>query len=363
VLNKNVDVIPPGYRYFRISLNSDVQWSPQISAVRFYYERPPILKTIEFGGLAWHLTNASHRLLIGADELIQWNGADGWGASSGANGTLHNAVTNEFLSSPATGLRLISSAISSTDPAGTNTFIFSGVLGIKGGGDNAKFDSASAEQWAFEFDRAVVLKQLILSALGNDSETAEVTINGETWAFTRTDTHMSAAGWDANRYVYTFDPPVELAAGTDVQIAATAGQWGLEGVVVRAGALATPYNLWTDIQGLERADAELTADPDGNGQNNLFDYALDWTVPTYGMAQSGGSNVVEFIHQRRRDAAARGLTYNVEWTDNLVSNVWNSSGVIEDGIQVLDVSFENVTNHIPTDLPKKFIRLGIDITE
>ena len=360
VLNKNVNEIPPGYRYFRIIISGDVQWSPQISAVRFYYERPPIIKTIQFGGVAWHLTDASHQMLIGADELIQWNGVDNWGASFGANGTLNNKGTNKTLSSPAMGLQLISTGISSTAPAGTNTVTSGGVLGIKGG-DNSKFDSDNAEQWAFGFDRAVVLKHLILSALDNDNETAEVTINGETWSFDRT--VMSSAGWGVKRHVYNFDPPVELAAGTEVRIAPTEGQWGLEGVVVRAGELATPYDLWTDIQEYERADAEFSADPDGNGQNNLLDYALDWTPPTYGVAESGGSNAVEYIYRRRRDAAARGLTYNVEWTGNLVSNVWSSAGVSEAGFEVLDVGFESVTNRIPTDLPQKFIHLGIDVVE
>ena len=56
VLNKNVDVIPPGYRYFKFIMNSDVQWSPQFGSIRFYYERPAQVKTIQFGGLATHLS-------------------------------------------------------------------------------------------------------------------------------------------------------------------------------------------------------------------------------------------------------------------------------------------------------------------
>jgi len=371
VLNKNVDVIPSGYRYFKIILNSDVQWSPQFSSIRFYYERPPIMQTIQFGGLVSHLTNASHQALIGANELVQWNGADSWDGSFGLNGTLKNAGTNVFISSPATGLRLATTMISSTDPEGTNTITSGGVLGIKGG-ENAKFDSTNSEKWTFDFDRAVVLKQLILSAIQYDGETVEVTINGETWSFTRTNLNMSAAGWDANRYVYTFDPPVELTANTDVQIAATAGQWGLEGVVVRAGELATPYDLWAAMYGLEGVDADWFADPNQNGLVNQWEYALGGNPihagtssvwPDFKLVQQGGSNVVEYVHHRRRDAVARGLTYNVKWTDSLVSAGWSTTGVVETGSRILDESFETVTNRIPADASQKFIHLEIESAE
>lgn len=359
VLNKNVDAIPPGYRYFRIILNGDVQWSPQISAVRFYCERPPMLQTIEFGGLVAHLSDTNHQAQIGADELVQWNGADSWGASFGANGTLNNGGTNGFLSSPATGLRLYTTMVSSVDPAGTNTVASGGVLGIKGG-DNAKFDAANMEQWAFSFDRAAVLRKMIFSALQFDGETIEVAINGEIRSFTRTDTSMSPAGWDANRHIYTFDPPVELSAGTAVHVSATQGQWGLEGVVVRAGALAKPYDLWTDTLGLEGPGSDWFADPDGNGQNNLLDYASGGGLPEFAIEHAGGSNAVEFVYQRRRDAAARGLTYDVQWTDSLSSNMWTSAGVVETGSGVLDAGFETATNRIPADLPHTFMRLEIE---
>ncbi len=362
VLTKNINVIPPGYRYFKVGLNSDVQWSPQISSVRFYYERPPMMQTIQFGGLVANLSDTNHQAQVGADELVQWNGVDSWGGSFGFNGTLFDGGENVYVSSPSTGLRLTTTLIGSTDPAGTNTFTSGGVLGVKGG-DNAKFDALNSEQWAFEFDHPVVLKQLIFSAIQYDSETAEVTVNGRVWSFSRTDAGMSAAGWGANRYVYTFDPPVELTPGTDVQVAATTGQFGLEGVVVMAGTTATAYDLWTKIQGLEGMDADWFADPDGNGMNNQLDYALGGTAPVSTMALTGGSNSVETVFLRRRDAAARGLDYRMQWTDNLVSNVWNATGAAEIGAAIIDESFETVTNRIPVDLPEKFIRLEIESVE
>lgn len=371
VLTKNADVIPPGYRYFKVGLSSDVQWSPQVSGVRFYYERPPIVQTIEFGGLVADLTNANHQAQVGVDELVQWNGVDSWGATFGEDGTLHNKDSGAFVSSPSTGLRLTTTQISSSDPAGTNTVVSVGVLGIKGT-DNAKFDAANAETWAFEFNQDVVLKQLLLSAINYDSETAEVTIGGIATSFTRTDANCSPSGWAANRYIYTFSPPVELSAGTAVEIAATQGQWGLEGVVVRAGTLATAYDLWADTYGLHGVDADWFADPNGNGLPNQTEYGLGGNpvntgetgiFPTFGMREVGGSNVVEYVYRRRRDAAARGLTYQLKSTSNLVSNSWNSAEATETGIGVVNANLESVTNHIPADIPHKFIQLRIESSE
>jgi hypothetical protein len=361
-LHKNVDPVPDGYRYFKVMVDSNVQRSPQLGSVRFYLNRSPAVQTIQFGGLVTDLDDVSHQTLIGADELVQWNGVGSWGGSFGFNGTLYDADTNSFLTSPATGLRFLVYSFESSDVAGTNMVTSGGVLGVRGG-DNAKFDASKAEAFSFSFDRAVVLKKLILSALQYDGETAELSVLGTSRSFTRLDPAMEPAGWGANRYVYTFDPPLELAAGTDIQIGATHGQWGLEGVVVLAGALASPYDLWANIQGLEGAGADWFADPDSNGLNNQWDYALNGMVPTYGMENTGGSNVVEYVFQRRRDAAARGLTYNVEWTDNLVSNIWNSAGITEAGNEVIDAGFEVVTNRIPADLPSTFIHFEIEMAE
>jgi hypothetical protein len=208
-----------------------------------------------------------------------------------------------------------------------------------------------------------VLRQLIFSALQYNSETAEVTINGEAMSFTRTDSKMSAAGWGANRYVYTLEPPVELAAGTDVQIAATQGQWGLEGVVVRSGALSSPYNLWTDMMGLEGTDADWFSDPDGNGMNNQLDYSLGSVAPVSTMMPIAVTHTMQMVYQRRLDAAARGLDYRMQWTDNLISNVWNTAAGVESGSAVVDASFEVVTNSIPADLPQKFIQLEVEMAE
>jgi len=97
--------------------------------------------------------------------------------------------------------------------------------------------------------------------------------------------------------------------------------------------------------------------------NNQMAYAFGDVVPDMGMAQVGDSNLMQVVYQRRRDAAERGLDYRIEWTDNLVSNVWNSTGIDREGSAVLDAHFEVVTNQVPLDLPNKFIRFETDLSE
>ena len=358
MLHKNTDVIPPGYRYFKVTMQSNVLWSPQIASVRFYHERPPIMKTIQFGGLVAHLSDTNHLAQVGADELVQFNGADSWGGATGLNGTLKNVGVGAFITSPATGLRLTTTYATSN----TDIYVSTGVMGVQGS-DNAKFDATLGEEWGFDFDKPVVLKQLLIAAVNNDSEEGTVTVNGVDMPFTRIHANSTVSGWDANRFIYSFDPPLELSAGTEVLFKATQDQIGLEGIVVCAGTTATAYDLWTKSQGLEGTDADWFADPNENGLNNQLDYALGGTAPVSAMVDAGGTNSLEMVFQRRRDAAARGLDYRIKWTDNLVSNVWNTAGSAETGSAILNESFETVTNHIQTDLPSTFIRLEIELTE
>jgi hypothetical protein len=97
--------------------------------------------------------------------------------------------------------------------------------------------------------------------------------------------------------------------------------------------------------------------------NNQLDYALNGSEPLSSMLEDDGTNFMQTVFQRRRDAAARGLDYQVQWSDNLVSNVWNSAGSMEIGSESVDEMFETVTNQVPVDVPQKFTRLKIEASE
>ena len=62
----------------------------------------------------------------------------------------------------------------------------------------------------------------------------------------------------------------------------------------------------------------------------------------------------------RRKAEYSGITYALELTDNLVSNVWTGSGYAESGSADINDVFEAVTNAVPTSgMTNQFIRLQI----
>ena len=66
----------------------------------------------------------------------------------------------------------------------------------------------------------------------------------------------------------------------------------------------------------------------------------------------------------RLDAAARGLSYELQLSDNLVSNVWNSSGYIPSAPIAIDAEFEAVTNSILTDSKnEQFMKLNVTLDE
>lgn len=111
-----------------------------------------------------------------------------------------------------------------------------------------------------------------------------------------------------------------------------------------------------------------TGDPDGDGRSNLYEYGLGGD-PMDG-ANVGASPVLElspssgeFCYPRRRDAAARKLTYQAVGTSDLATPDWSTSGITETGTLVLDDEFEEVVNSLPTGGSAGFFRVEIGLTE
>lgn len=362
VLYKNQTRLGSGYRYVKVLLDGATHsWTPQVAAVRFFCDRPAQVKTIQFGGLVSHMTDTNHQAQVGADELIQWNGVDNRGATFGENGTLHTKDAGAFIESASTGLQMITAQIASTDAEGTNTFTSGGVLGITGG-DNAKFDAANSEALSFEFNRPVLLRQLLFAALDFDVETALITINGTARSFTRVDALSEPAGWDVNRTICSFSPPVSLAAGAAVSVAATQGQWALEGVVVDANGSA--FELWKHLHGIDTYD-----NPDGDALDSLAEFALGGdphiddaqaVFPKLGKPESGSFQGLEFSFRRR--IGESNLVYRLRQSGSLVSNVWNAAAGTP-AVSGLDANFENIAYPVAVDAPQQFFRLQIEEVE
>jgi GH35 family endo-1,4-beta-xylanase len=127
------------------------------------------------------------------------------------------------------------------------------------------------------------------------------------------------------------------------------------------------YALWSGQFDLGDLDT-LTDDPDGDLLDNLAEYAMggDPTnrldvgyVPEFKFFETGGTNYVEYVYSGRNDAAARGLTYSVETTDDLTDGVWTNSGFAFVGADGAHEEFSTMTNHLPVVDGSGFIRLNI----
>jgi hypothetical protein len=343
------------------------------------YLGPKAPPSIQFGGSVDSYTNANWQSQIGTEEIIQWNGVNSWGGTFGANGTVGGNNLGQTVGATVWSsnniLTLTSRVISSTAPVGTNT-VSSGdpnVLGIAGG-DNAKFNHQYDEEWTFDFNTNIVLRQLILAAIDGDAETVDVTVDGlYTNTFTRLDPHVAPVTWEpvANRFVYTFPGGgLSIPQGTDIKLGATtAGVWGLQGVVVELPGISTvyDYDAWALEWGVDLGMA--SDDYDGDGQSNSGEFALggDPADPSdagvrmeWGLEDHASSNVMVYVHAQRADPNS-GLHYYCETTEALAPPAWTNAGYAVSGTNVTGGTLNYVTNVINTTEDQRFIKLNIEM--
>jgi hypothetical protein len=126
------------------------------------------------------------------------------------------------------------------------------------------------------------------------------------------------------------------------------------------------YEGWASAYNLNGSNAEFSSDPDGDGLNNLAEYALGGNPndnnsairPESSLTLDSGSWWIEYCYRRRTDAAARGLTYYLELTDDL-NGSWSTNGYSETGTAPVDTGFEMVTNRIDTLTDSRFVQLKV----
>ena len=110
----------------------------------------------------------------------------------------------------------------------------------------------------------------------------------------------------------------------------------------------------------------VDGDPDADRRSNLFEYALGGdpnqkndvgVLPNMNTAVDG----IDFVCQRRRNAATRGIRYDIETTADLtLPNSWELVSLEEDGIDIVDAEFETVTHRLDlSGKAREFIRLSI----
>ena len=133
----------------------------------------------------------------------------------------------------------------------------------------------------------------------------------------------------------------------------------------------TLYQDWMNAYTALGSATNRLDDPDGDGVCNLQEYALDGnpedpsnlgTKIFQSLDDSGNETIFKYLFVRRKDYVARGLSYQLEKTTNLmVSTSWVDAGEIETGVSEVNSEFDTVTNSISISksLEREFIRLNI----
>jgi len=95
-------------------------------------------------------------------------------------------------------------------------------------------------------------------------------------------------------------------------------------------------------------------DPDGDGITNAAEYAFggdptdpeSWEVQKPAISLVGPN--VKLSYPRRKDPGTHGLSYVIESTVDLVSNVWKTNSLLESSTDEIDSEFDVVTHRLQT---------------
>jgi hypothetical protein len=131
----------------------------------------------------------------------------------------------------------------------------------------------------------------------------------------------------------------------------------------------TDYEYWASSYNLSGTNALAGADPDEDQFDNAYEYAFGGdptdnastgVLPVSAVAQSGGSNVLEYIYFKNSSPYSA-LAYSLEYNTDLVYGNWtNYTGFTVMGIGSYNDKLNAVTNQVPTDLDAKFIRTKVE---
>jgi hypothetical protein len=119
------------------------------------------------------------------------------------------------------------------------------------------------------------------------------------------------------------------------------------------------YARWADLR---TNVTSPTADLDGDGYDNLFEYGLglDPAVPTHG-AMLPNLNAGSFEFTYLRPAGVTDVSYQVEWADDINAASWNSIGVTQ---QILsdDGTHRTIRAFVPKGSgSRRFLRLKVGL--
>jgi hypothetical protein len=124
-------------------------------------------------------------------------------------------------------------------------------------------------------------------------------------------------------------------------------------------ASVADFTSWAAAQGLSGTSAALTADPDGDGMNNLLEYGLgldprtDSTAKKPVISVSGGNLTLTYP----KDPSKKDITYRVEVSTDL--KVWTTVGISDLLVSTLaGIETRQASVAMGVD-GKKFLRLVV----
>lgn len=131
-----------------------------------------------------------------------------------------------------------------------------------------------------------------------------------------------------------------------------------------------PYDSWTfQYPGIGSA-TNWNDNPDNDGLDNLSEWALGGNpddgddiglVPVFEPMSDGGTNYFQYVHAQRSDASILGLSYHIEWSDDLASTPWTNENYEIVGTNVTGEAFDYVTNRVSTAAAgPQFLKLVIE---
>ena len=132
------------------------------------------------------------------------------------------------------------------------------------------------------------------------------------------------------------------------------------------------YEDWITEQSLEGESGDLLADPDGDGVNNLLEYAFNLdpmnadagtSATTSQLAEVEGEDKLEASFFIRSDAAERGILYEAQQSSGLgvEGSTWQACSDVS--VEAFDASLDRIRVRINRDVSRRFIRLQVSLSE
>ena len=131
------------------------------------------------------------------------------------------------------------------------------------------------------------------------------------------------------------------------------------------------YAEWLELYPTLGSSTNYTDDPDFDNMENLLEYALGGiptnsdaasVLPISGMMEDGGTNWMYYTYNRRLDATARQLAYEVVSGTDLTGAMITATE--ETGSAAINADFKSVTNRISTEVDaQSFMKLNVEISE